>query len=32
MISAVINGIPQRINTNPDFQRPPVWGTRHIGP
>jgi hypothetical protein len=22
-----INGIRKRINTNPDFQRPPVWGT-----
>ncbi|HEU0188922.1 MAG TPA: DUF262 domain-containing protein [Gallionella sp.] len=22
-----INGIRKRINTNPDFQRPPVWAT-----
>ena len=22
-----INGIRKRINTEPDFQRPPVWGT-----
>ena len=24
---ATIHGIRKRINTNPDFQRPAVWGT-----